>query len=177
MAAPAFAKMTNPRMGYSTDGARGMPTYLFKKQGDANGAYAIPPYEVTVNLDDPGSYHIIYNATVACMLCDVRAVWAVAEVTAVTCNLQLERLQGTEAPGSGDKLLAATAVNVKGTVNTLASPAIIVAGNIHKLAAGDRLGIEFAVDAGTVAVPTELANVCVTLRFVPQAPEVASATM
>jgi len=123
---------------------------------------------VPVNFASPGQNHIAFIAREASLLVAVEAVWAVAESTAVTCNLQVERLQGTEAPGAGDLLLAATACSVKGAANTVNAPAVVTANDVHKLADGDRLAIEFALDNGVGEAPTELANLCVVLWYVPQ---------
>jgi len=126
---------------------------------------AIP---VSVPIASPGQNQIAFIAREASLLVAVEAVWATAESTAASCNLQIERLQGTEAPGSGDLLLAATACDVKGTANTVAAPAVVTTNDVHKLADGDRLAIEFALDNGTGVAPTELADLCVVLWYVPQ---------
>lgn len=132
---------------------------------------AIP---VSVPVATPVQNQIVFIAREASLLVAVEAVWAVAESTAASCNLQIERLQGTEAPGEGDLLLAATACNVKGTANTVNAPAVVETNDVHKLADGDRLAIEFALDNGTGVGLTELVDLCVVLWYVPQRLAVAT---
>jgi hypothetical protein len=72
-------------------------------------------------------------------------------------TLQVERLQGTEAPGgNGDALMAST-VNLKAANNTLQSPALTATTANLQLAAGDRLGVDIS---GTT---TSVAGVVVTV--------------
>lgn len=72
-------------------------------------------------------------------------------------TLQVERLQGTEAPGgNGDALMAAT-VDLKAANNTLQSPALTATTANLQLAAGDRLGVDIS---GTT---TSVAGVVVTV--------------
>jgi hypothetical protein len=72
-------------------------------------------------------------------------------------TLQVERLQGTEAPGgNGDALMSAT-VNLKAANNTLQSPALTATTANLQLAAGDRLGVDVS---GTT---TSVAGVVVTV--------------
>jgi hypothetical protein len=72
-------------------------------------------------------------------------------------TLQVERLQGTEAPGgNGDALMAST-VNLKAANNTLQSPALTATSANLQLAAGDRLGVDIS---GTT---TSVAGVVVTV--------------
>lgn len=78
-------------------------------------------------------------------------------------TLQIERLQGTEASGSGDSLLA-TAFDLKGTIDTVVKKEVrdFVGGTTRRtlfLAANDRLGF---VLAGT---PTAVADVVVTVEL------------
>jgi hypothetical protein len=72
-------------------------------------------------------------------------------------TLQVERLQGTEAPGGNGDALMATTVNLKGTNNTLQSPALTATTANLQLAAGDRLGVDIS---GTT---TSVAGVVVTV--------------
>lgn len=85
----------------------------------------------------------------------VREVHAVAEAAAATLNFKLERCQGTEAAAAGDDLLAATAINMKGTANTVITPAIVTTGARDILEVGDRLKIHAALDNETANATTE----------------------
>jgi hypothetical protein len=69
------------------------------------------------------------------------------------------RQQGTEAPASGDVLVTGGFDGV-GAAETLQTGTIVTAGNIHKFAAGNRLGIDFTGDAAG-----ELLGVCITAKF------------
>lgn len=71
---------------------------------------------------------------------------------------QVERLQGTEAIGSGDDLLAST-FNCKGTANTVQNGALTSTTASLTLSKGDRLGVDFT---GTL---TSLANVAITFTY------------
>lgn len=72
-------------------------------------------------------------------------------------TLQVERLQGTEAPGGNGDALLATAVNLKAANNTVQSPALTATTANLQLAAGDRLGVDIS---GTT---TSVAGVLVTV--------------
>lgn len=76
-------------------------------------------------------------------------------------SLTVERLQGTETSTQGDDLLGATKIDLKGTINTVQTPALTSTTAHRTLAAGDRLGVDYT---GTI---TTLAGVCVSvlLRF------------
>jgi hypothetical protein len=73
-------------------------------------------------------------------------------------TLQVERLQGTEAPAAGDNLLSA-AFNCKGTANTVQNGALTATTADLTLSAGNRLGLNYT---GTL---TALAGVVVTVVY------------
>lgn len=72
-------------------------------------------------------------------------------------TLQIQRIQSTEANGSGDNLLVA-AQSLSGTANTRYYPAL-VDSDVRQFSKGDVVGL---VDAGTL---TNLANLSISLRF------------
>jgi len=127
------------------------------------------------NLKDPRIFQIVHSldgtapATaanygkffVAVKKCMVRAIMEVhttkgTDSGAVT--LMIERLQGTEASGSGDDLLAST-INLKGTDETVQTGTLTTTKAYLELSAGDRLNL---VDTGT---PTSVAGLCVTVEL------------
>ena len=73
-------------------------------------------------------------------------------------TLQIERLQGTEALGSGDALLSST-FNLKGTADTVQHGTLISNSQLLVLEKWDRLALK---DAGTL---TAVADVCVTVML------------
>lgn len=93
-------------------------------------------------------------------------VLAVAEVHGTagsdggSVTLQIERLQGTEAPDSGDALLT-TAFNLKGTADTVQYGTLTNTGGVSAIQRGDRLCLK---DAGTL---TAVANLVVTVYIQP----------
>ena len=90
-------------------------------------------------------------------LVSVREVHSTAAST--TSVLTIERLQGTEAVGSGDSVVDGT-IDLEGTANTVQTGAIVTASDIHVFEAGNRVG----VDVGTT---TALANMVVSCYFRP----------
>lgn len=105
-----------------------------------------------------GNYGVFWVAPVACTVIGFAEVHEVAGSAGGTVSLQLERLQGTEAPGAGDNLLL-SALNLKATANTVQYGSITQARSggigLANLAAGDRLCLK---DSGTL---TSLSNVTV----------------
>ncbi len=78
--------------------------------------------------------------SVACKVVSVRERHTVAESTAATLTGMLKKVPSGTAPGSGTDCLAA-GVNLKGTANTNASPALHATAGNYTLAAGDALAI------------------------------------
>lgn len=123
---------------------------------------------------EPAKEGVIFTATArSYKLVNVEATWETAEARATTCNLIVERLQGTEKPGAasggaGNRLIGLTDINVKGTVSTVDVGTVVTASNVDLIADGDRIAINFVDDAGTTTiVPTELDGLQVTLYFTP----------
>lgn len=104
------------------------------------------------------NYGIFYVATRPCFVKAVSEVHTTAGTDASAVTLQLERLQGTEAPDSGDALLA-TAFDLKGTANTVQRGTFVANKTLTYLALGDRLCLK---DAGTL---TAVAGLCLTVEL------------
>ena len=82
-----------------------------------------------------------------------------ATVAGQAGTLTVERLQGTEAPGSGDDLLATTKIDLTATINTVQSPTLTGTAANLILEVGNRLALKVASGAAT-----SLANACVTIE-------------
>lgn len=97
---------------------------------------------------------------------------SVAESSASTLNLVVERSQGTEGVGSGDDLLGLTGIDLKGTANTVIDGTIDTTGARDILEPGDKLIVSADIDAGgTPTVTAEyVGTVTVRLRPVTPAP-------
>lgn len=113
-----------------------------------------------------GNYSAFFTAPVAMTVASITEVHAVKGTDGSAVSLQVEKLTGTTAPGSGTTLLS-TAFDLKGTINTVQTTSLV--GTIKpttslvtsivslQLSAGDRLALKLT---GT---PTAVANVTVTL--------------
>ena len=106
------------------------------------------------------NYGIFFTATFPCSVKAVSMVQTTAGTGAGTVTLQLERLQGTEAPDAGDELLA-TAFNLKATANTVQEGVLVARKTLTALAPGDRLCLK---DVGTLTSVAGL-NVTVELQY------------
>lgn len=94
----------------------------------------------------------------------IREVHATAGNDAGSVNLQVTKDTSTDAPGAGTDLLTNNTnagFNMKGTANTVQTGTLTATAASLKLAAGDRLSLDFA---GTV---TTLAGVVVTVTLKP----------
>jgi len=101
---------------------------------------------------------IPFIAPTAIEIVSISASWTTASTSG---TLQVERLQGTEAPGAGDDIMAAT-INMAGTANTVVTRRENDLTAFRRLEQGDRLAIE---DAGTL---TNLANLQITIYYKPR---------
>lgn len=103
-----------------------------------------------------------FIADAAYQVTAVNAVWSTAEATATNLRIQVEKLTGTTAPGSGTALLTNNTnagISIKGTANTVTAGTLSgTVGNLQ-LAAGNRLGVKFEDTA------TEGAGVVVTVTL------------
>lgn len=119
---------------------------------------------VTARLDGAAAataanYGPFFIAPFACEVVSVRESHTVAGNDAGAVTLDIEKLTGTQAPDAGAPVLGATKINLKGTANTVVSPALTGTAADKQLAAGDRLCLK---DAGT---PTAVAGVAVTIEL------------
>jgi len=105
------------------------------------------------------NYGIFFVAPCTCQVTKVSEVHITLGTDSSAVTLDIERLQSTEAPGSGDALLGTTKIDLKGTVNTVQSPDLTSTTASLQLAAGDRLCLK---DTGTL---TDVAGVCVTVEL------------
>jgi len=101
-----------------------------------------------------------FVATRALEIVAIREVHAVAGSDAGAVTLNLTKESGTTAPGAGTTVQTGT-LNMKGTANTVQTATLTATAANKKLAAGDRLSLNFT---GTV---TDLAGVVVTVTLRP----------
>ncbi len=106
-----------------------------------------------------GNWNHFFVAPYACVVLSCDAVWSTASGAGGT--LQLEKLTGTTAKGSGTDMLSA-AIAVDGTANTVANGALVTTKSTIQLATGDRLAID---DDSTTL--TSLANLLVQVVLAP----------
>lgn len=121
-------------------------------------------YPISVRLQNTdaataANYGVFFVAERQYVVLAVAEVHGTAGTDASAVTLQIERLQGTEAPDSGDALLS-TALSLKATANTTQYGQLVTTG-VTALERGDRLCLK---DAGTL---TAVANLCVTVYIQP----------
>lgn len=170
MSTPVNVQRIGGRLVYSTNGREGGECVGIYPPGSLQLKSLQRAVPVHVHLCNApvGVRHIVHVAREVQDLVAVEHVYPTAEATAVTCNLRIERLQGTEAPGSGDKLNATgVAASVKSAINVPKRLVVITTSAVNRLAVGDRLCVEFVLDDGTAAPPTELAEFCAVLHVAP----------
>lgn len=106
------------------------------------------------------NYGKIYTAPYPVTVISMYEVHTTAGSDGGAVTLGLERLQGTEASGSGDDLLSA-AMNLKSTAETPVKASLTATTALLTLQRGDRLNL---VDTGTL---TAVAGVSVTIVLRP----------
>lgn len=132
-----------------------MPTYETLQNKDMQ--------TVTVRLKDTdaataANYGAFFIASRPYDVMEIRAVWSTASTSG---TLQIERLQGTTAEGSGDNILSST-IDMSGTANTVNLVDHTGMTNANRvLSVGDRLAL---VDGGTL---TGQVNLVVTVLLKP----------
>lgn len=115
-------------------------------------------YRCTAAADCLG--RVFFIADAAYEITGVNAVWSTAETTAANLRIQVEKLTGTTAPGSGTALLTNNTnngISIKGTANTVTAGTLTGTTASLQLAAGDRVGVKYET------TPTEGAGVVVTV--------------
>lgn len=105
------------------------------------------------------NYGIFFQVIRPCEFMEVREIHGTAGTDAGAVTLQVEKLTGTTAKGSGLNILV-TAYDLKGTINTSSSKTGVALQN-RQLAAGDRLAIK---SSGTL---TALKDLQVTIYLKP----------
>lgn len=103
-----------------------------------------------------GNYSTFLNVPYPFEVLGIQESHSVAGTNAGDVTLQVEKLTGTTAPGSGLNLLA-TPFNLKATANTVYQGSLTTTRSTRNFVAGDRMAIELT---GT---PTDVANLVVTL--------------
>jgi len=104
-----------------------------------------------------GNYSTFFIATRPVEVMEIHAIWATASTSG---TLNVERLTGTTAEGSGSNIIG-TAIAMSGAANTVNTKKTVDITN-RLLVAGDRLAL---VDAGTL---TNQVNLVVTVLIKPR---------
>lgn len=102
---------------------------------------------------------VFFIAPVAMRVLKVSEVHSAAEASAGTLTADITKDDGTDAPGAGVTVLGSTKADLKGTANTVQSPALTDTAADLVMAAGDRLAFKPS------AAGTEAANVVVTVQM------------
>lgn len=108
---------------------------------------------VAADVDD-----IFFVAPFRCRVLSVKEVHAVA--AGGTATMDVERLQGTEAPGAGDALTGGT-IDLNGTANTVQTATLTTTAAHLILEVGNRLCVKKASGSNFGS----LDNACVTVEF------------
>ena len=105
------------------------------------------------------NYGVIFIAPFKCIFTSASEVHGTKGTDGSAVTLQMEKLTGTTASGSGTSLLSA-GFNLKGTINTVQSAVLAsIPKKTFSLAKGDRIGI---VLTGT---PTAVAQMVITYQL------------
>jgi hypothetical protein len=102
---------------------------------------------------------IFFIATRPYRVTDIDAVWGTAESTG-SMDIQVDRLQATEACGAGDNLLSAV-IAATGTANTVNNGTLTTTTADLNLAVGDRLCVDLT------ATPNEVVSMVVSVALQP----------
>jgi hypothetical protein len=135
-------------------------------KGKTRQAGALIPSRVNVsfvmNANASLADQSFFVATRAYEVAEISEVHAVAGNDAGAVNVQVTKDTGTQAPGAGTDLLTNNTnagFNLKGTANTVQQGSLVSTQASRRLAAGDRLSVDFA---GTL---TTLAGVVITVSL------------
>lgn len=122
------------------------------------------PFVITVSI--PGiqaatatNYGVIFTALYEMEIVEVSEVHQTKGTDGGAVSLQLEKLTGTQALDAGATILT-TAIDLKGTINTVVYPALTMTKINRVLLRGHRLALK---DAGTL---TAVAGVQLTIRMI-----------
>lgn len=105
-----------------------------------------------------GNYKTIMIVPTPMTLTGFKEVHTVLGTDGSAVTLDLEKLTGTTAPGSGSSMLLST-VSLKSTINTVVTGSLTATLANRSVVAGDRIALKLA---GT---PTSVANVTVLIEF------------
>lgn len=125
-----------------------------------DGAYVSESASIVLTANATCIDQNIYIAGRRMKVVGISEVHTTAGTDAGTVSLTLKKCTGTTAPASGTALHS-TVINLKGTAQTVQSPALTDVESTLTLEPGDRLGLDFT---GTI---TTLAGVCVTVDLIP----------
>lgn len=146
------------------DDATGKMHYAKADAVEVGGVILPQHLEVSFVMNANGSLadQAFFIANRAYEVVAVREVHSAAGTDAGAVNLQVTKDTGTDAPGAGTDLLTNNTnagFNLKGTANTVQAGTLTETAANLKLAAGDRLSVDFA---GTL---TAVAGVVVTVSL------------
>jgi hypothetical protein len=143
----------------STTSAQRVGTLVSATQAHVRVA-DLAEWEISHNFASAGATagDIFHTATRREKVTVISEVHATAAGQAGT--ITVERLQGTEAPGSGDDLLGTTKIDAAGTINTVQTATLTSTTTNLVLEVGNRLALKVASGATTT-----LANACVTVHL------------
>jgi len=126
----------------------------------------IVPQEIEVSFHAQAATAMVdqsfFVANQAYQVTKVKFVHAVAESTAGSLSVQVTKDTSTDAPGAGTDLLTNNTnagFNCKSTANTVQSGTLTATAASLRLAAGDRLSVDFT------AAATELVGVTITVTL------------
>ena len=105
------------------------------------------------------NYGVFYIVPKACVITGFQEVHQVAGTDAGAVTLNLEKLTGTEAPGSGSEVLS-TDLSLKSTINSVQSGVLTMTLADKTLKIGDRLCLK---DTGTL---TDVSNITVMVQLI-----------
>jgi hypothetical protein len=145
-----------PVLGRNTSIASGNPSASGATSDSSQSANLLPlEYVVSVPLAAGTVTGPVFISDDSYQLVGVKTVFGTASTSG---TVQLEKLTGTTAPGSGTAMLTGT-VALSGTANTVTSGTLVASQSTLQLNPGDRVGL---VIAGTM---TNLATANCTLYF------------
>lgn len=136
-----------PSAGIQLDGAgAGVEGLLMKWLPVFSRSFTISHGIAATSVDE-----LIFTAPFECTVTKISEVHAVAGDDSSAVSATVRRCQDTEDPTAGDDLLGTTKLDLKGTVNTVQSPALTSTAAHLTLDAGDRLSIDYTGTLTTLA--------------------------
>lgn len=114
------------------------------------------------------NWGVIFTAPFQCAIIAATEVHQIAESTATTMTVQVEKLTGIQASGAGISLLLSP-FNLKATANTVQTPKLNTISvnttlQAFNLKTGDRLGLVLAT-TGSASATLIGVNIVITLQF------------